>query len=369
MLAPGHQRQRDQRHQQQVEPQRALDLGRGQRDRNRAGRDQNRDRDVDGAPVALRQAAEAPDHDRGLQRKPGADPKAVVVLEPACAQRAAVQADALAQRAQAVVGQQAPAATVVAHGHLHEHVAVPVGQQHLGLGSVLRALGRVQRLLQHPVRRQVHAGGQRGRLAVHLQVHRQPVGAGALDQRLRLLQRRLRGQRRPGVVASQHAQQPPHLHQRVAAGLLDRGQRRVGGGGGGDGQRGAHRAGLDHHRADVVGHQGLQLLGDPAALGVDGALPAAAAVGLQAGGQAAQLLLHRQPPAHDPARHQRRGQQRQAPQHGQQERLLVIGQRQAQGGRHVDHQHAQPTCAGPRCSGQASRTRSRWPGTARSCSP
>ena len=76
VLAPGHQRQRDQGDQQQVEPHRALDVGRGQRDRDRTGRDQNRDRDVDGPPVALRQAAQAPGHDRAssgsraLIRKP-----------------------------------------------------------------------------------------------------------------------------------------------------------------------------------------------------------------------------------------------------------------------------------------------------------
>ena len=67
------------------------------------------------------------------------------------------------------------------------------------------------------------------------------------------------------AVAAQHPEQPARLGQRLAAGLLDRGQRlarrRLLGA-----ERVALGARLDDHHADVVGHEVVQLARDARAL-------------------------------------------------------------------------------------------------------
>ena len=67
------------------------------------------------------------------------------------------------------------------------------------------------------------------------------------------------------VLAPQHAQQPARLDQRLAPGLLDRGERLAGRVLLGT-QGVALGAGLDDHDADVVGHEVVQLARDPCAL-------------------------------------------------------------------------------------------------------
>ena len=116
----------------------------------------------------------------------------------------------------------------------------------------------------HPVGGQVHAGrAARPASPSTFSSTSSPCLAHALEQRLEPAEPRLGRQLGLVLLAAQHAQQAPHLGQRVAAGLLDR--------------RGSFcRAaavspaaitrgtalGLDDHGAEPVGHHGLELLGD-----------------------------------------------------------------------------------------------------------
>ncbi len=71
------------------------------------------------------------------------------------------------------------------------------------------------------------------------------------------------------LLVAQHAEQTPHLGERVAAGLLDDEKVLPGGGGVAGGDHARHGARLDDHGAEPVGHDGLELLGYAAALILD----------------------------------------------------------------------------------------------------
>ena len=131
----------------------------------------------------------------------------------------------------------------------------------------VRVLERVgQALLDDPVGGEVERARQRDGLAVDVQPHRQ---AGAAEPR-RAAASRLS---RPGwgasssvlAVAAHRAEQAAHLGERRAAGPLDAPQRllvlaeRVG-------QLVADGADLEHHHADGVGDDVVQLARDPRAL-------------------------------------------------------------------------------------------------------
>ena len=135
---------------------------------------------------------------------------------------------------------------------------------HLGVAAgVLERVG--QRLLHDAVGGEVDAGRQLARLAVDVQLDRQPGRAGALDQRAELVQRRLRRERGGLLAGVQHAEQVAHLAQRLAAGALDqrRGLDRALRVAGEDAPR---AAGLDDHHRDAVGDDVVHLARDPAAL-------------------------------------------------------------------------------------------------------
>ena len=74
-----------------------------------------------------------------------------------------------------------------------------------------------QRVLNDAVGGDVDAGGQLALVAVDVHGHRQPARAHAAHERLDVAQRRLRRERRIGVLAAQHAEQAPELVQRLAA--------------------------------------------------------------------------------------------------------------------------------------------------------
>ena len=122
-----------------------------------------------------------------------------------------------------------------------------------------------ERLLHDAKGGGVDAGRQVDGLAGHLELDGQPGGAHARDERADALQRGLRSERELLVAAAQDAEQPPQLAERLAAGLLDRGD-----GGAralGVGRHGALGGrGLHEHDRDVVGDDVVQLARDPRAL-------------------------------------------------------------------------------------------------------
>ena len=142
----------------------------------------------------------------------------------------------------------------------------------------------LERILDHPVRREVDARAQaHARVALDAQLHREPALAGALDERLEhAREARLRGQLRAIAVAPQHAQQPAHLGERVATGLLDGGERRPAACEVTRVEHARHRLGLDDHRAEPVRHERLELSRDAGALVLDRAAGALDALALGA---------------------------------------------------------------------------------------
>jgi hypothetical protein len=122
-----------------------------------------------------------------------------------------------------------------------------------------------ERLLDDAKRGGVDAGRQVDRVAAHLELDGQPARAHARHQRADPLQRGLRGQRQLLVAAAQDAEQAAQLAERLAAGVLDRGD--GGAGALGVGRHGALGSrGLDEHHRDVVGDDVVQLARDSGAL-------------------------------------------------------------------------------------------------------
>jgi hypothetical protein len=117
-----------------------------------------------------------------------------------------------------------------------------------------------QRLLHDPVRRQIHARGQRSRLALDMQLGGQ-AGRARRPQKVVDV-----GQPRPGIErpvgrSAQHTEDPLQLGQRLPAGLLHNIERvpflvliRS--------QQPAHSAGVQGHDADAVRDDVVQLPGD-----------------------------------------------------------------------------------------------------------
>ena len=104
---------------------------------------------------------------------------------------------AVAELGSAVAGRGHHAPPVV--GDLHRDLPVAIADRDLGAcrASVLDHVG--QRLLDDPVGRQVHPGGQRRRRPLHPQPHRQP-GLGHLGQQaVQIRQAGHRRQGRPGT--------------------------------------------------------------------------------------------------------------------------------------------------------------------------
>ena len=123
-------------------------------------------------------------------------------------------------------------------------------------------LGRVgERLLDDPVRGEVDAAGERGRLALDPQLDRLAGVAGARGERVDV-----REARRRGRVGVRRADEPAELGQRLARDRPDqRGDLRGALGVAVDDAVGA--AGLDRDHADVVRDRVVQLARDAHALG------------------------------------------------------------------------------------------------------
>jgi hypothetical protein len=146
-----------------------------------------------------------------------------------------------------------------------------------------------QALLGDAEGREVHPRGQQSCFALHLQADVDVAGARLPDEPVQLGQSRLRGQGRGLPVGTEHPEQSPHLGECLACRRLDRGEI-----GGLLGMRGtepaAYGLGLDGHHADRVGHDVVQLAGDPGPLGRGGQRGPQHALALQLLGSGDRLL-------------------------------------------------------------------------------
>ena len=160
-------------------------------------------------------------------------------------------------------------------------------------------------LLGDPVRREVDARAERDRLTLDPEVppagHREPTWRTSRSSSPRPGW----GARASGLVplGAQHAEEPAHLRQRLARRRLDRGEVRCLGGVVGA-EPAAYCLGLDGHHADRVGHDVVQLAGDPGAFlgGGAGRLVLALALELRRPGRPPRSALAVRPLQHDARR-------------------------------------------------------------------
>jgi hypothetical protein len=214
---------------------------------------------------------------------------------------AAVDRDALAHPEQIPLVARLRVADV---GHLERDLGVAVPEPNRGVARI-RCLERpFERLLDHPVGREVDARGERGLLALDLELDRQAGRPCARDEVADVGERGLRSQRQLLVVAAQHAEQVPDLGERLAAGRLDRRE-------GALGHVGllAHEpfggAGLADHRRDRRADHVVELPGDPRALLCDGGAGARGAVALDGERLLVQRPVQPYAGAYEPAEQQR----------------------------------------------------------------
>lgn len=150
-------------------------------------------------------------------------------------------------------------AAIVGDVELQLAVAVMHLDGHMRGPAVLDGVG--ERLLDDAVGGQAEPRRQPVRLALDAQVDLQAAALGVLGQLAELRQTRLgREGQRPAVLA-QDTQQPPHLGDGLTAALLDR-QQRLAHAAGLALEHLARGAGLEHHQADVVGDDVVELSGD-----------------------------------------------------------------------------------------------------------
>ena len=124
-----------------------------------------------------------------------------------------------------------------------------------------RVLAHVcQRLLQHPVGRQLHASRQVPAVPLDPQIDAEPRTPVVLDQRLERVEARLGSQGGGRVIGAQHTEQPAQLANRLPGRDLDRAQRlarplRIAL------EHPLDSPGLDAHQADAVGDDVMELAG------------------------------------------------------------------------------------------------------------
>ena len=155
-----------------------------------------------------------------MERVPAAGPRSGLEL-------AAVDGDALAHPDETVaaalrlpVGEPRPSSLTTS-----STPSSPVADDHLGPGGV-RVLHRVrQAFLDEAVGGEVDAGRQLGRVALDLDVDREAGLARLLDEPVEVLEARLRRERGRLLRPAEDADEPAHLGERLASGLLDDQQR------------------------------------------------------------------------------------------------------------------------------------------------
>ena len=112
--------------------------------------------------------------------------------------------------------------------HLDLELVASVAQDHLDPGGASVAKRVRQRLLDDAVGGEVHARRQRRRLSLVADHDLEAAGAHGLGQLVDALEPRLRRGRVGALGRPHRAQQPPQLGQGLAAGALDRADRRPG---------------------------------------------------------------------------------------------------------------------------------------------
>lgn len=166
-----------------------------------------------------------------MRGEPGGDPEAAVGQRPGV-QRTVDQPDPLTHTDQAMAGagglqrrggrgrrgvddQYGQPCAVRGHGHRHPGPRPRGMPHHIG-----------KRLLNDPVRRQIHRRFERHRLLRQRQLDRHTRPYGPLDQLRQHADPGLRGLLRAavllGLLAAQHPEQPAHLRQRLPGGRRDR---------------------------------------------------------------------------------------------------------------------------------------------------
>ena len=120
-------------------------------------------------------------------------------------------------------------------------------------------------LLDDPVRREVECARERLPLALDAEVHGQPRPVDLVEQRAQVVEPRLRAELHAVAVAAHRAKEVAHLRERGAAGPLDALERfavvRVL-----LGKVVPDGADLQHHHAEGVSHDVVELAGDVRAL-------------------------------------------------------------------------------------------------------
>jgi hypothetical protein len=137
-------------------------------------------------------------------------------------------------------------------GHLQLERVLTPSDVDLGLGRASMLEGVGQRLLHHAVGTQAQARRDLYRFALDPDRRVKAGRASLRDEVGKVFKARLRSQHAQLLAVHQHAEQPPHLGQRLAPGTLDRAKRRV------RPQRIAVHHGprprrLDDHHRDTVG--------------------------------------------------------------------------------------------------------------------
>lgn len=133
------------------------------------------------------------------------------------------------------------------------------------------AASALQRVLEDPVEAEVDPGRQRSRLTFHPQLDRLTALARALDQGVDLGDARLRLAPSSIVAVTQDSEDPAHLRESLATGVLDRAHRdvsslRV------VGEEAAGALGLNDHARNAPRHDRVQLARDSRTLTDDGQL-------------------------------------------------------------------------------------------------
>ena len=167
-------------------------------------------------------------------------------------------AEAVARRA---------ALAVIAHFDLQ--LVRPVADGHIRMAGA-RVLERVgQAFLNYSIGREVDRPWELEGLAVDVQPHRKAGAADLFQERVEAAETRLGCQFEVFAVAAHRPEEAAHLGERCAAGLLDASERiRVLGEC--FGELVPDGADLEHHHADSVGDDVVELARDPRALLGDG---------------------------------------------------------------------------------------------------
>ena len=158
---------------------------------------------------------------------------------------------------------------VVNHINVERVLAVAHRDGGADFSRVFAGVG--QRLLHDPVCRKLDTKRQYPAIALDGEVHRHTHSPSLLNQRFQLAQSRLRREATLRPVFAEHTEQPAHLGQRLASGLLDR-EHRLERPRGVESQHLLSGPGLHDHDTERVSDHVVEFAGDPLSLLLGGGL-------------------------------------------------------------------------------------------------